>query len=74
MSYKNYGISKEIDIAAYHNSSNINEVIRIISNLFIFFDEKILHAQKSSKSPKTKQATFTQMFFTRIKSIKSTKA
>ena len=41
MSYKNCGISKEIDIAAYHNSSNINEVIRIISNLFFFFYEKI---------------------------------
>ena len=74
MSYKNCGISKEIDIAAYHNSSNINEVIRIISNLFIFFYEKILHAQKSPKSPKSKQATFTQMFFTHIKSIKNTKA
>ena len=30
-------------------SSNVNEVIRAISNLFNIFYEKILHAQKAQK-------------------------
>ena len=42
----------------------MNEVIRVISCLF---NKKILHAQKSIKS---KQATFTQMFFIRTKKHK----
>ena len=39
-------------------SSNINEVIRTISNLFIyfFFYEKILHAQKAQKVQKLQKA------------------
>ena len=45
-------------------SSNINKVIRVVLNSLIFFYEEILHAQKkSTKSIKSKQATFTQMFF-----------
>ena len=32
-----------------YQSSNVNEVIRAISNLFIFFYEKILHKQKAQK-------------------------
>ena len=30
-------------------SSNINEVIRTVLNFLLFFYEKILHAQKSTK-------------------------
>ena len=30
-------------------SSNINEVIRAVLNFLLFFYEKILHAQKSTK-------------------------
>ena len=38
-------------------SSNINEVIRTISNLFFFFIyEKILHAQKAQKAQKVQKA------------------
>ena len=33
-------------------SSNVNEVIGAISNLFIFFYEKISHAQKAQKARK----------------------
>ena len=33
-------------------SSNVIEVIRAISNLFIFFYEKILQAQKAQKAQK----------------------
>ena len=33
-------------------SSNINEVIRAISSILIFFYEEILHAQKSTKKDK----------------------
>ena len=33
-------------------SSIVNEVIRVILNLFVFFYEKILHTQKSIKSTK----------------------
>ena len=44
-----------------------------VSRQFYFLNEKISHAQKSTKSIKRKQATFTQMFFMLIKNIKSTK-
>ena len=52
-------------------NSNINEVIRAISNLFIFLLRENFTCTKSTKR---KQATFTQTFFTRIKSIKSIKS
>ena len=49
-------------------SSNINEVIRAFLNIFFFVYEKILHAEKSTKThqkaPKTTKS---------VKSIKSTK-
>ena len=60
-------------------SSNINEGTRVV----FFFYTKRFHTHKSTKSTisikstksaKRKQATFTQMFFTCIKSIKSTKS
>ena len=38
-----------------HNS-NVNEVIRSVSNHFIFFYEKILHAQKVQKTQRRNQA------------------
>ena len=34
------------------DSSNINEVIRAVSNFLFFFYKKILHTQKASKEPK----------------------
>ena len=37
-------------------SSNVNEIIRAISNLFIFFYEKILHVQKAQKAQRRNQA------------------
>ena len=33
-----------------HHSSNVNEVIRPVLNLLLFFDDKILHAQKAQKN------------------------
>ena len=42
-------------------SSNEDEVIRAVSNLFIFFHKKISHAQKAQnayKRTKTKKAEF----------------
>ena len=51
-------------------SSNINEGIKAV----LFFNRKDFTRTKSTKSTKRKQATFTQTFFTRIKSIKSTKS
>ena len=33
----------------FHFSSNINEVIKTVLNFLLFFYEKILHAQKSTK-------------------------
>ena len=44
-----------------HVSSNINEVIRAILNLFIFFYKKISHIQKAQnvyKRIKTKKTAF----------------
>ena len=40
----------------YVCSSNVNEVIKTISNLFIFFYEKDLHTQKAQKAQKAKIA------------------
>ena len=37
-------------------SSNINEVIRVILNLFIFFYKKISHTQKAQKVQKAQKA------------------
>ena len=34
-------------------SSNINEVIRSVLNFLFFFHDKILHAQKEYKAPKS---------------------
>ena len=48
-------------------SSNINEGIKAV----LFFKQKDF---TRTKSPKRKQATFTQIFFTLIKSIKSIKS
>ena len=39
------------------DSSNINEVIRAVSNFLFFFYKKILHAQKASKEPKAPKST-----------------
>ena len=36
-------------------SSNVNEVISAILNFFIFFYEKILHAQKAQKVQKAER-------------------
>ena len=41
-----------------------------VSRQFYFLIEKTSHAQKNTKRTKRKQATFTQTFFTRIKSTK----
>ena len=38
----------------WHNSSNINELIRAVLNPLLFFYEKILHAQKAQKRNKAK--------------------
>ena len=37
------------------NSSNTDEVIKTVLNFFIFFYEKILHAQKAQKHKKHKK-------------------
>ena len=38
-------------------SSNINEVIKAVLNFLLFFYEKILHAQKSTKKHKSTKST-----------------
>ena len=50
----------------FQSSSNINEVIRAISTLFIFFYEKISHTKKAQKRTKThisKQKQKRQLFY-----------
>ena len=50
---------KGIDDKANYSSSNINEVIRSVLN-FLFFYDKILHAQKAQKAlkaPKSAKGT-----------------
>ena len=37
------------------NSTNIDEVIKTVLNFLIFFQEKILHAQKAQKHKKHKK-------------------
>ena len=61
---KDYYINK----AAIIDSSNVNEVIRVILNFFIFFNKKTLHAQKAQNAyerTKTKKGSI----FMRLKSI-----
>ena len=44
-----------------NNSSNINMVIKTVLNFLLFFNEKILHAQKTTKkAPKSIKSTKTQ--------------
>ena len=52
-------------------SSNIIEGIKAVC---LFFCTKDFTHTKSTKSTKRKQATFTQTFYTRIKSMKNTKS
>ena len=48
----NSKISEGYLFRPYKYSSNINEVIKIVLNFILFFYEKILHAQKSTKKHK----------------------
>ena len=43
------------DFFVNKESSNVNEAIKAISNLFIFFYEKVLHTQKAQKAEKAQR-------------------
>ena len=51
------------------SSSNVNEVIRAVLNVFIFFYKKILHASKAPKAPKS----ITRTKSTKMQTSKRTK-
>ena len=74
-------IEKDFDLKNFSDETNSIVIqMRLLGKFqafLFFFYEEILHAQKSIKSIKSRNAnkpTFTQIFFTRIKTIKSTKS